>query len=106
MSTTTTTPSTRDKLISDANSLPALLATAKTDDPSLYAALVGSNDKAVWLSPATFVVSWAAARWLGGLDGNVCSAIALVLGSAVLGVWHWVSPRIVPAPPAQPEARS
>lgn len=101
MSTTTaTTDATRDKLISDAKSLPALLATAKTDDPPLYASLVGSNDKAVWFAPATSAVAWAAGRYGLGWDDNACSLVALVGGSLVLAVWHWLSPRIVPKQPA------
>jgi hypothetical protein len=108
--TTTSTNATRNKLVADAQSLPALIATAKTDDPALYTALTGSNDKAVWLAPATSAVAWVAGRYGFNWDANTCSTVALVAGSLVLAAWHWLAPRIVPgasfpsSAPAAPKA--
>jgi hypothetical protein len=83
-----------NRLIADAKSLPDLVTTAKTVDPALYTALTGSNDKAVWLAPATSAVAWVASRYALGWDTDACSLIALVGGSIVLGIWHWLSPRL------------
>lgn len=88
------TNATRDKIISDAKSLPDLITTAKTMDPSLYTALTGSNDKAVWLAPAASAVAWVAGRYGFQWSADTCSMVALVGGSLVLAGWHWLSPRL------------
>jgi hypothetical protein len=90
----TITPAQRNQVIADAKSLPGLLTTAKTVDPALFTALTGSNDKAVWLAPATSAVAWVASRYALGWDQDACSLVALVGGSIVLAIWHWLSPRL------------
>lgn len=90
---------TRNQVIADAKNLPTLLANAKVADPTLFSALTGSNDKAVWLAPATSAVAWVAGHYALGWDSDACSLVALVGGSIVLAIWHWLSPRIIPPPP-------
>lgn len=86
--------SDRDKIISDAKSLPDLLAKAQTADPDLYAKLTGATStglKAPGGSLVVLLVTAAAARYGLAWSPEVCMIVAGVIASAGWWVIHKVA---------------
>ena len=79
-----TPPTTRDKLVADARSLPDLIAKAQMVDPALAEQLTNKSLLASKSPPGTLiagVVAWLAAKYGLGWDQATCDLIA---GVAVL----------------------
>ena len=100
MSVTLTT--IRDTIVADAKDTPALLASAKSIDPTFYGILTGNYTKTVWFAPAVALVAGGAARFGFGWDHDTCEAVAGIVLTAGLGLFHWMAPKLPVAVPAAP----
>lgn len=79
-------PTGRDQLIKDAQSLPDLIARAEVLDPDLAKSLTSKAliySKSIWGNAIALIVSWIVTRYGLGWDDNTC---ALVTGLIVMGV--------------------
>jgi hypothetical protein len=79
-------PTGRDQLIKDAQSLPDLVARAQALDPDLAKALTSKAliySKTIWGNAVALIVSWAVTKYALGWDADTC---ALVTGLIVMGV--------------------
>lgn len=92
----TVQPSTRDKLIADADNLPDLIARAQTIDPELFDRLNGKAMAASATAPGVFAV-WLVTtlatnlgtNWTAATDQEIAGALVLLVGYAM----HWLRNR-------------
>lgn len=78
-------PTGRDQLIKEAQSLPDLISRAQALDPDLAKSLTGKAlvaSKTIWGNAIALIVSWCVTRYGLGWDDNTC---ALVTGIIVMG---------------------
>ena len=88
-----TPPSTRDKIIADAQSLPDLIASAEAYDPILAKTLTGKAlvaSKSVWGPVVGAGVTWIVTKYGIGWDANLCAevsgAIVLIVSAVIRSV--------------------
>ena len=87
MSDTVPTPTVRDQLVKNAQSLPSLIAAAQTADPALAEALTPkalAASKSPWGTLIVGAVAWASAHYGFGWDDTTCtlvSGVGVLIGS-------------------------
>lgn len=79
-------PTTRDKLVADAQDVPSLIAAASAADPALAQALTGKAlvaSKSVYGPAATAIVSLVVTHYGLGWDEGTCATVS---GALILAV--------------------
>jgi len=88
--TTTSAPTTRDRIIGDARNAPELLAQAQKFDPAIAAALTGKAliaSKTIWGTLATMGISWTVTKyglgWSDQTDAYVSGLLVMAATAAL-----------------------
>jgi hypothetical protein len=89
-----TTATTRDKIISEARSLPELIEKAKVEDPVLAsqltakAAVYSKTYYATFLAP---LVAWAVVKWGLGWDETTQALVVFLIGTGTAWLMRTIS---------------